>query len=197
MSYPIFVETKGVKIVFVGGGRIALRKLRKLLSDGALISVIAPKIIDEIKQLEKTHQNLTLIEDSFDTLHLNGAALVFLVSDNSEVNKIAGTYCLEHSILYNDCMNVQKSRFRNGAALKRGAIEIAIGSGGKRPGVSKWLIERVEKAIPDNIDEIVNKYDALRKTARLKYNDSKLRESYIKEAFSAYLEQLEGRTHED
>ncbi len=197
MSYPIFVETEGVSIVFVGGGRIALRKLRKLIKEGARVTVVAPEIIDEIKVLEAAHGNLTLIEATFETKHIQGAALVFLVSNRPEVNDLAGAYCAEHGILYNDCMDVEKSLFRNGAVSKFGEIEIAIGSGGKRPGVSKWLIEQVKKAIPDNIDDIVDKYDALRQEARLKYDDSKLRENYIKEAFGAYLVQLEGQTHEN
>lgn len=197
MTYPVFLELKNVNTAIVGGGRIALRKIKKLMAAQAQIRVIAPHIIEEIKALCETYDKIEIIERAFYVEALEGATLVLLTSSCQETNALGSTYCRENGILFNDCMDSQSSTFRNGAVLRRGEVEVAVGSGGKRPGLSKWLCGRIEKAMPENLEEIIAYYDQLRKTARGSYDDSKHREKYIKETFSAYLEQLEGSNHED
>ncbi len=49
--FPIFIPLEGEKVLVVGGGRIALRRIRTLYSFGAGITVIAPEILPEIRQL--------------------------------------------------------------------------------------------------------------------------------------------------
>ena len=51
--YPINLDVVGKRCVVVGGGEVALRKIRALLEAGAVVKVIAPKIcagVDELFQ---------------------------------------------------------------------------------------------------------------------------------------------------
>lgn len=50
--FPMFVDLTGKKVLTVGGGRIALRRVRTLLQFGAQICVIAPELCGELADLE-------------------------------------------------------------------------------------------------------------------------------------------------
>ncbi len=197
MSYPVFINLKDVNIVFVGGGRIARRKMMNVLGQGANVTVVAPQIIDEIKEIARNSSEVKLIEKPFKLDYVLNATLVFVVSDNEEVNQEATEYCIANGILLNNCMDRSKSSFRNGAVIRKDDLEVAIGTGGNRPGVSKWLKESIGKSIPDSVAEVMHHYDDLRAKAKVKFSSSKEREQYIKEAFKEYIDNLEGIDHEN
>lgn len=201
MSYPVFIDLSQVKVVLVGGGRIARRKLLNIVDQGAEIIVVAPCIIPEIKDMAKSHEEIVLIEETFTTGHLEGTTLAFAVSDDESVNQDVTEYCREKGILLNNCMESSQSSFRNGAVLRKGELEIAIGTGGKRPGLSKWLKTLIQTIIdssmPVDMEEIIKVYDQLRDEARLEFSSSKDRETYIKEGFKKYIDALEGINHEN
>ena len=46
--YPIFLELSGKKCVVVGGGKVASRKVARLLEAGADVTVVAPEVSPEI-----------------------------------------------------------------------------------------------------------------------------------------------------
>ena len=49
--FPMFVEMKNKNCLVVGGGRVALRKVRMFLEFGAKIQVAAPDMIPELENL--------------------------------------------------------------------------------------------------------------------------------------------------
>ena len=51
--FPFFMEIGGKKGMVVGGGRVAARKVEKLLPFGPVLTVIAPRIEDCMRTLEK------------------------------------------------------------------------------------------------------------------------------------------------
>ena len=47
--FPFYIDIENKKILVVGGGTVALRKIEKLMPFSPDITVVAPKICDEIK----------------------------------------------------------------------------------------------------------------------------------------------------
>ena len=43
-SYPVTLNIKGRRCTVVGGGEVALRKVRSLLDEGADVTVISPEL---------------------------------------------------------------------------------------------------------------------------------------------------------
>jgi len=197
MSYPIFLDLKDKKVVVIGGGRIAHRKIESLRGQGAKILVIAPELNEAILKLSNKEMSIDVIIGVFKERHLDDAVLVFVASSDEKTNDNVTIACKTRSILVNNCMDQTQSVFKSGAVIREGEIEIAIGTGGKRPGVSKWLSERMQSALPQTLDEIVTSYDEIRQEARQKYDRSKDREQYIKESFRKILESLEGHKNEN
>ena len=51
--FPLFVDISEKKIVVIGGGAIATRRVKTLLSFEPQIVVVAPEVTGELEELEK------------------------------------------------------------------------------------------------------------------------------------------------
>jgi precorrin-2 dehydrogenase/sirohydrochlorin ferrochelatase len=49
--YPLFLDLTGQKVVVIGAGQVATRKIRTLLAAGALVTVISPEATPAIRRL--------------------------------------------------------------------------------------------------------------------------------------------------
>ena len=65
--FPFYIDIENKKILVVGGGTVALRKIEKLTPFSPDITVVAPKICDEIKAL-----NVKIIDRRFCDSDLDG-----------------------------------------------------------------------------------------------------------------------------
>jgi siroheme synthase (precorrin-2 oxidase/ferrochelatase) len=60
--YPIFLKLDNKKVLIIGGGLIALQKLQGLLASEAKLTIISPKIIDEIRECRGEFPNIRKID---------------------------------------------------------------------------------------------------------------------------------------
>ncbi len=123
--------------------------------------------------------------------------LVFAATDDDSMNDMVTDHCKRKGILVNNCMDATKSTFRSGAVVREGQVEIAVGTGGKRPGLAKYIISRIQSVLPDQLSQMTNYYDGLRIEAREKFDLSQDREKYIKEKFKTYTDSVKGNDHEN
>lgn len=81
--FPVFTDLRGKKVVIVGGGAIARRRIETLLPFGAEIVVIAPELLGSAK-------NITWMQRGYQQGDLEGAALAIAATDSREVNRQVG-----------------------------------------------------------------------------------------------------------
>ena len=75
--------------VIGGGGKVAYRKVSMMLSFGARVTVIAPKICDELQKIESKQDALfLLVQRPFEDGDIEGADVVIMATNDSEVNSI-------------------------------------------------------------------------------------------------------------
>ena len=86
--YPAFLNLQGEKVVVVGGGKIAERKILGLLKTGADITVISPEITKKIDQA-RLKKKLKHISRAYRKGDLNKAFLVIAATDSPTVNEKA------------------------------------------------------------------------------------------------------------
>ena len=79
LRFPLFVDLTGKKVVLIGGGTIASRRIATLRLFGCNITVIAP-------ELKCSSEGLTYLPRAYTTGDLRGAALAVAATDNREVN---------------------------------------------------------------------------------------------------------------
>ncbi|TDL98549.1 bifunctional precorrin-2 dehydrogenase/sirohydrochlorin ferrochelatase [Macrococcus brunensis] len=135
--YPVMLDLTDKKIVIVGGGRIAARKVNGLKETGASITVIAPEILETING-----ETITCIKEPFhhDLSHFD---MIFIATDDAEVNARVMKQIKPHQLV-NDCTNKKNSNFFNMASFRTDDARIMISTDGKSPETSKKLKERLK-----------------------------------------------------
>jgi precorrin-2 dehydrogenase/sirohydrochlorin ferrochelatase len=142
-KYPIFLELGDRRVVLVGGGAVAVRKAESLLEAGARLVVVAYKPSDAILDLCTRH-GAELIRAKYSKQYIAQAVLVIAATDNPEVNKQVYKDCQELEILCNVVDQPRLCDFFVPAVVKRGDLQIAIGTGGYAPAYAGHLRKKLE-----------------------------------------------------
>lgn len=136
----------GVPVVVVGGGPVATRRVRDLLDAGAAVTVIAPVQSPEITAWA-AERRLEAHRRAFDPADLDAAALAFAATDNPEVDRAVVAAGRERRCLVSSASAVPGATFRPMAVLRRGELEVAVGTSGRSPAVARWLRRQLEAQI--------------------------------------------------
>ena len=87
--YPVFLKLDTLELLLVGAGNVGLEKLQSLLGNApqARITVVAPKILDEVRVLLAEHPSCHLKERAFVEADLEHKDLLVLATDNPELHR--------------------------------------------------------------------------------------------------------------
>lgn len=152
--FPIFIEIKNKNCLVIGGGRIATRKIKTLLSYEAKIKVVAPKICDEIKQCGRENINLEIEEREFVYEDCLNAFLVIGATNDIKLNKNIYSYCNQHNILVNIINGKDFCTFLFPSTIKKRDISIGITTSGKSPALAKEIRKQIEENFPSHYGEL-------------------------------------------
>ena len=95
IKYPIFVDLEGRRVVVIGGGDVAHRKIEFLAGAGAKVLVVAKSIIKEICE----GPEVKLIEGEYKDKYLDSAVLVIAATSDNELNRKVYHDCRKMGIL--------------------------------------------------------------------------------------------------
>ena len=98
--YPINLDIENKNCVVIGGGEVALRKIRGLLEAGALVKVIAPEICAGVEELSKRGE-ISLVREKFSEGLIGDELILIAATDNPEVNRQAAELARQKKILVN------------------------------------------------------------------------------------------------
>lgn len=141
--YPVNIDLNDQRVVIVGGGAVAARKSRRLVSAGARLSVIAPQLDDRLAALAKAG-SLVHLARHYLYGDLEGALLVFAATDDSTVNLAVAAEGKERGILVDVVDAPGKSGFITPAVLERGDLLITVSTAGASPALSRRIVGELE-----------------------------------------------------
>jgi len=165
--YPIFLKTKSLNILIVGGGNVAEEKLTFLLksSPDAHVTIVSPMFRKDTITLAKKGC-VTLIKDSYNKRYLTDKHMVVATTDIPEINVQVWQDCRAVSKLVNVADNPPYCDFYMGGIVTKGNVKIAISTNGKSPTTAKRLRQFFEDVIPENIDDFVKNLNKYTKTIK-------------------------------
>lgn len=164
LLFPIFLKLDVLKVLIVGGGVVALEKLRALLANNpnAEITLVSIEINDEIIALAKDHPNIHLVKRRFirDDLTLPNIAIVAVgdVDTSSEIVQLAK----EKKVLVNVADKPALCDFYLGSIVQKGQVKIAISTNGKSPTLAKRLKAHLQEMLPEELDDLAEHLNLLR-----------------------------------
>lgn len=151
MSYfPMFIELKDRYCLVVGGGRIALHKVKVMKEFGARIKVIAPKILPEILRIEEVE----CCRKDFEKEDLKNQELVIVATDHPEQNHRISQMCRMEKIPVNVVDQIEDCSFIFSAYLKEGEVVAAFSSGGQSPVIAQYLKTQMRPILTSQLGEL-------------------------------------------
>ena len=97
MYFPVFIDLSKKQVLVVGAGKIASRRVRTLSSFTGNITVVAPQISQEIRELAVQYP-MTLDERSFLPEDLEQKDMVLAATDDDTLNRRIASLCKEKRI---------------------------------------------------------------------------------------------------
>lgn len=146
--YPIFLDLKGRKVLVVGGGAVASRKIDTLLEYGAIVQVVSIDLDDALKELIESAR-ITYLGKEFRDDHLSGMFLVIAATDNPDLNHQISDAAEEKGILVNAVDQPADCNFIVPSIVKKGDLTIAVSTSGKSPALAK----KIRKELTDNFGD--------------------------------------------
>lgn len=152
MSYayfPLFVDLSKKKIVVVGGGKVAERRVKTLLDFAENIQVIAPEVTEELKKLAEG-RHIRWVKDVYREGMLTDAELVLAATDDEKCNEQVAGFCRKHGTLVNVSHKKELCDFYFPAVAVRANVVAGITAGGLNHAQARYVREKVEETL-DNI----------------------------------------------
>jgi precorrin-2 dehydrogenase/sirohydrochlorin ferrochelatase len=167
--FPLFINIKHKKVLVVGAGQVAARKIEKLLPFEAHLKVVAKNITTEVEQWSKvSSNNIELHCRGYEESDLDQIDFAIIAADDIELQKKIYALCFERKIPINCVDSPEYCSFIFPALIVDGDVTIAINTAGKAPGLSRFLRQKIENYLPNDLNEIVNILSAFRKEQKEK-----------------------------
>jgi precorrin-2 dehydrogenase / sirohydrochlorin ferrochelatase len=152
--YPLHVDLSGKEVVIAGGGPVAYRKIRDLLSEKPLITIISPEIVKEIQELV-AKKKLKWISREIKDEDYKNAFLVIAATNSRTVNReIAAS--TNTNQLVNVADQTHLGNFIIPSVVKRGKLVLSVSTSGASPNLSiaikKELQQRYSKDYESYLD---------------------------------------------
>ena len=161
-KYPIYLDLQKKRVVVIGAGPVALRKVRALCSAGARVVVVADRI-DKSFQAECSHPDIKLIISSYSKDYLVGALLVIAATNDAPLNCRIYEDCQTLEILCNVVDEPSLCDFHVPALLSRGPLQIAVGTDGNCPAYAAHTRKKLETLFTDAHGRFVQELEKIRK----------------------------------
>jgi siroheme synthase-like protein len=140
------LNLQGKKCVVVGGGNVALRKVKMLLDCGADITVVSPKPHPGMAKLSEK-KAIRLIHRDYKVGDLMDATLAVASTDVREINQKVAQQAKRLGILVNVVDDPRLSSFIIPSFFRRGNLIIAVSSGGTSPALARKIRSNLEKSL--------------------------------------------------
>ena len=150
---PLFVDLAGRRVLVVGGGRAAERKLPVLLDAGAVVTLIAPKVLESVRRLLHASPNGELLRRCARVQDVTAKYMLFFpLSDDPDLNQRLSVAAREAKVWVAGSTSPDGADFHVGAVVDRGPVQLAISTGGASPALASLLAEILRQLLPETLD---------------------------------------------
>lgn len=162
--FPVFLRLEILEVLLVGAGNVGLEKLTAILSNApaAHVSVVAAKVSEQVRELAAGHQHVTIQERDFEEADLDGKDLVIIAVNDQAVSQSIRDAARTRKILVNAADKPDQCDFYLSSVVQKGNLKIAISTNGKSPTAAKRIKEVLNKALPGELNEVINNLHVVR-----------------------------------
>ena len=171
---PLHFDLQGKRVLVVGGGEIARRKIELLLRSGAHITVVAPKICAPLISI--LQENVHALHHAFYNIDfLENIILVVAATDDKSVNQLVSRDAQSANILVNVVDSPELCSVTFPAIIDRDPLVISVGSAGLAPTLTRFVRELIETTLPERIIMLARYMGSRRKELKRRFTNIKNR----------------------
>ncbi len=168
---PIFMNVKGENCLVVGGGKIASRKVFMLLRAGALVSVVSPKLCQDLS-IRKDGGEINHINRLFEDGDLDNCKIIIAATDDEKINSHVSQLAKSKNIPVNVVDAPDLCSFIVPSIIDRNPVQIAISTGGASPVLARLLRSRLETFIPAAYGRLAKLVESYREKVKTKFSNT-------------------------
>ncbi len=152
-GWPVSLIVADRRVVVVGAGSIAARKISGLIQAGADVVVVAPSAVPDVQSWSREGR-IKWLERGFEASDLDDAWLAVTATDDPAVNRAVRAAGDERRMFVNAADDPRNCSFTLMSVVRRGGVVVAVGTGGRSPALATWLKARMA-------DELGPEYEVL------------------------------------
>jgi len=141
-QYPANLVLSGRRVLVVGAGAVAARKIQGLLACGARIVVVAPVVGPEV-QAHAEAGAVELHQRPYRSGDLEGAWLGFTATDDPAVNRAVFDDGEAGRTWVNAADDPVSCSFTLPSVVRQGPVMVTVATGGHSPALATWLRRHV------------------------------------------------------
>lgn len=145
----------------VGGGQVALRKVKAFLEHGANVEVISPDFCAELSKMAAKGA-IRLVRRQYRLGDLTGALIAVAATDNPRTNLRVAKEASTSAVLVNVVDDAENSDFIVPSCLKRGDVCVAVSTGGRSPALARKIRENLEGEFGEEYASLLRLVDEVR-----------------------------------
>jgi precorrin-2 dehydrogenase/sirohydrochlorin ferrochelatase len=150
-QYPVNLNLAGRPCLVVGGGAVAHGKVLGLLAVDAVVTVVAPAVVDGIVALE----GVAVQRRAYEPGDVLGQRLVITATDDADVNRRVYLDGEAAGVWVNSADDPVNCAFTLPAVVRRGPVTVAVSTGGTSPALASWLRDRLAAELGPEYEELV------------------------------------------
>jgi uroporphyrin-III C-methyltransferase/precorrin-2 dehydrogenase/sirohydrochlorin ferrochelatase len=144
-AYPLTLDIAGRRVVVVGGGPVAARRMASLVDAGADVTVVAPYVCEEVAELAATG-SVSWLPREYRAGDLAGAWLVHSVTGDRHVDSAVAADAETERIWCVKASHAASSAAWTPAVARVGDVTVAV-SGGGDPGRAARVRNAIQTAL--------------------------------------------------
>ena len=174
MFYPVYLNLKGRRVVVIGGGEVAERKVESLLESEASVVVISPEVTPRIASLSEQNR-IEIRARRYIQGDCLGAALVLSATGDPQLGRAIYEEATGLGIFINTADQPEQCSFIMPAIVRRGDIGVAISTGGTSPALAARLRRKISGVIGPEYERLAELLSRIRPEIRRKVRTEKQR----------------------
>lgn len=184
--FPVFLKLEGLRLLIVGGGKVAFEKLNAVLSNSprSPIRLVAPAIDNDIHTLATLYPNLKLVQRLFQSEDIDECDVVITAVNDTATSEEIYHFAKQKGKLVNSADIPEFCDFYLGSIVRKGNLKIAISTNGKSPTIAKRLKEILADAMPMELDKVIYNMSVIREKLNGNFHDKVKRLNEITQVIS-------------
>lgn len=158
----VSIDTKDKKVLVVGGGRVAFRKVKVLVETDFTIDIISKDFVDDFKSLEANPKISFIWKDIDQSFILGAYDYLIIASSDKSLNENLEDQARQKKIPFLNASTSENSDFIMNKILSQGDLTISLSTGGKNPSLLEILSDQVEELLADLDYEKITELNKIR-----------------------------------